>query len=98
MLALTLRANDDADPLAWVGSPTSQPATVAALGDEIWVLNPAGRTLLRTDPVTNTITTTIDLLEGEHPVVDPQRLAVSDGAIWVLNTCGYRIVRIDPQT
>lgn len=58
----------------------------------LWIANPQDRTILRVDPLTNTITAVVEI-EGR-----PDAVAAGEGAVWVLDRRLNKVFRVDPAT
>ena len=64
-----------------------------AVGDgAVWVVDRADNAVVRIDPATNAVTTTIPVGGS------PDGIAVGEGAVWVANSADGTVSRIDPQT
>jgi YVTN family beta-propeller protein len=68
------------------------PTRLAATEDAVWVLTPADNNVVRIDPATNQVVTTIPVGRA------PSGLAVDAGAVWVSRSSDGMVVRIDPAT
>jgi serine/threonine protein kinase len=66
------------------------PVALAAGRQAAWVLDDISRSLLRVDPVTNSVVRRLRL------GFEPGRVAVGDGSVWVTDPAGRGVVRIDP--
>jgi virginiamycin B lyase len=71
---------------------SAAPTRLAATEDAVWVLTPADNSVVRIDPATNDVVTTIPV--GRAPF----GLAVGAGAVWVSRRSDGAVVRIDPAT
>jgi YVTN family beta-propeller protein len=58
----------------------------------VWVADTLSDTLVRIDPTTNTVMTTIPV--GSRP----RGVAFGDGSVWVANSGDGTVSRVDPQT
>jgi virginiamycin B lyase len=68
------------------------PTRLAVTEDAVWVLTPADNSVVRIDPATNQVVTTIEVGRA------PSGLAVGAGAVWVSRRSDGMVVRIDPAT
>ena len=75
-------------PVANLGAATS---TIAVGDGGVWVVNPQVDAVVRIDPSTNQVVTSI-------PVQNPDDLAVGAGGVWVTDPQDGTVLRIDPST
>jgi YVTN family beta-propeller protein len=68
------------------------PTRLAVTEDAVWVLTPSDSSLVRIDPATNDVVTTIPVGRA------PSGLAIGAGAVWVSRHSDGTVVRIDPAT
>ena len=68
------------------------PTRLAVTKDAVWVLTPADNSVVRIDPATNRVVTTIPVGRA------PSGLAVGAGAVWVSRRSDGMVVRTDPAT
>lgn len=61
-------------------------------GGPVWVANPPDKTVLRVDPINNSITARVTV-EGH-----PETVVAGEGAVWALDRKNNLIFRIDPQS
>lgn len=77
-----------------VTAPLVTPRPTATLGPNmpIWVANPTDRLVLKIDPASNTVASSISI-KGQ-----PDQVIAGDEGVWVLDRQGSMVYRIDPAT
>ncbi len=71
----------------------SGPAAVVATSDAVWVLSHSTATLVRIDPATNTVSTSIPLGSGYA-----NGLGLAGGRLWTFQQSAGEVVGVDPTT